>query len=100
MARIAIVTGGSRATGAATAVRLGESGVDIALLDADEGACAATVERIVGLGRRCMAVGVDLADGASVDAAVARVGTVLGDPEVSDEAASVSGQVVCIGDAA
>lgn len=82
MARVAIVTGGSRATGAATAVDLAESGMDIALLDADEAACAATVERILGLGRRCTAVGADLADEASVDAAVARVGTVLGDPAV------------------
>jgi 3-oxoacyl-[acyl-carrier protein] reductase len=82
MARVAIVTGAARATGAATAVNLAESGMDIALLDADEDACAATVDRILGLGRRCMAVGADLADEASVDAAVARVGTVLGDPAV------------------
>lgn len=82
MARVAIVTGGSRATGAATAVSLAGSGMDIALLDADKGACAATVERVLGLGRRCTAVGADLANEASVDAAVARVGTVLGDPAV------------------
>jgi 3-oxoacyl-[acyl-carrier protein] reductase len=82
MAPVAIVTGAARGTGAAVAVCLAGNGMDLAVLDADEAACTGTVNRIVALGRRCVAVGTDVTDAGSVDAAVSRVCAELGDPAV------------------
>ena len=44
--RIAIVTGSARGIGAATARRLAEDGMAVAVLDLDEAACAGTVKEI------------------------------------------------------
>ena len=82
MARVAIVTGGAGETGAAAAFRLAEEGMDIALLDPDETACADTVRRITGLGHRCVVLNTDVTDAASVDAALTEICAVLGDPAV------------------
>jgi 3-oxoacyl-[acyl-carrier protein] reductase len=82
MAPIAIVTGAARGTGAAVAVGVAGNGMDVAVLDADEAACADTVSRIAALGRRCVAVGTDVTDAGAVDAALSRVCAELGDPVV------------------
>lgn len=80
--RVAIVTGAARGIGAAVAVRLSEDGFAVAILDLDEGSCAPTVDAITTAGGRALAVGVDVADSAAVDTAVARVTTELGGPTV------------------
>ncbi|WP_067827346.1 3-oxoacyl-ACP reductase FabG [Actinomadura kijaniata] len=80
--RVAVVTGGARGIGAATAARLARDGFAVAVCDLDEAACAATVGRIAADGGRALAVGVDVADRERVEAAVARIAAELGPPVV------------------
>ncbi len=80
--RVAIVTGAARGIGAATAIRLAKDGHAVAVLDLDESACAETVSAITGAGGRAIAVGVDVADAAQVEAAVRRVADELGAPTI------------------
>ncbi|MFH0241164.1 3-oxoacyl-ACP reductase FabG [Streptomyces sp. HK10] len=80
--RVAIVTGGARGIGAATAVRLAAEGRAVAVLDLDESACADVVEEITAAGGRALAVGCDVSDTERVEAAVARVAEELGAPTV------------------
>lgn len=80
--RVAIVTGAARGIGAATAVRLAREGRAVAVLDLDEGACAATVDEITSAGGRAIAVGCDVADTERAEAAVSRVANELGAPTV------------------
>ncbi|SEP51991.1 SDR family oxidoreductase [Amycolatopsis saalfeldensis] len=69
--KVALVTGGSRGIGAATAVRLAEDGADVVVTYADsERLAAEVVERIKSRGRRALAVRADNADAAAVEAAV------------------------------
>lgn len=79
---VAIVTGAARGLGAAIAVRLAQDGHDVAVVDLKGDACADTVARIAGLGRRAIAVGADVSDEAAVRDCVAAVVAGLGAPSV------------------
>ncbi|SFW53839.1 3-oxoacyl-ACP reductase family protein [Amycolatopsis australiensis] len=69
--KVALVTGGSRGIGAATALRLAEDGADVALTYVNNAARAAeVVDKIKNLGRRALAIQADSADAAAVSAAV------------------------------
>jgi 3-oxoacyl-[acyl-carrier protein] reductase len=81
-ARAAIVTGGARGIGAATAQRLARDGLAVAVIDLEESAAKATVRAIEAEGGRALAVGADVSDAAQVDAAVTRVAEELGPPTV------------------
>lgn len=73
--RVALVTGGARGIGAATAQRLTADGATLALLDLDSSAAAATARRIGG---GAIGIGADVTDASAVDRAVERVVTELG----------------------
>lgn len=79
---VAIVTGAARGIGAATAQRLADDGLHVALLDLDEEAAKATADTIAARGQVAMAVSVDVSDTAAVSDAVARVMSELGAPTV------------------
>src|SRR5262245_33680197 len=80
--RVAIVTGGARGIGAATAQRLASDGMSVAVVDLDEASCAGVVEEITKAGGRAIGVGADVSDSDAVAAAVARVADELGTPTV------------------
>lgn len=77
--RVALVTGGARGIGAATALRLAQDGADIALLDLDEAGAAQTAKEIATqTGRRALGLGADVTDTDQVTAAVDRAAEELG----------------------
>jgi 3-oxoacyl-[acyl-carrier protein] reductase len=80
--RVAIVTGGARGIGAATAVRLAQDGFAVAVLDLDETAAKATVDTIEAAGGQALAIGADVSDAEQVETAVNRIATELGPPVV------------------
>ncbi|MEG8280593.1 SDR family oxidoreductase [Streptomyces sp. AHA2] len=77
--KVALVTGGSRGIGAATALRLAREGADVAVgyVDGEE-AAQAVVRKVEALGRRAVALRADAADAAGaagvVDAAAGALG--------------------------
>ncbi|MBV7697430.1 SDR family oxidoreductase [Streptomyces sp. TRM70350] len=81
--KVALVTGGSRGIGAATAVRLAREGADVALTYVNGKEAAADVVRAVeALGRRAVALRADFADAAEAAGAVERAAEALGGLDV------------------
>ena len=80
--RVAIVTGGARGIGAATALRLARDGLTVAVLDLDADACGGTLAAIREAGGRAAAFAVDVREAARVRTAVAEVADELGPPTV------------------
>src|SRR5262245_35050965 len=80
--RIAIVTGGARGIGAATALRLAADGHAVGVIDLDAAACADTVNAIVAAGRRAAAFGADVREAEQVTSAVNAVAEQLGPPTI------------------
>ena len=80
--RVAIVTGGARGIGAATAQRLAQDGFAVAVLDLDEASAQGTVDAIKAAGGQGLAVGADVSDAEQVQTAVDRIASELGAPVV------------------
>ena len=71
--RTALITGAGSGIGQATAKILAEHGVDLALLDINADGLAATEAMLAHTGRKVLTVVCDVADHASVDAALGKV---------------------------
>ncbi|GHF45996.1 SDR family oxidoreductase [Streptomyces griseosporeus] len=81
--KAALVTGGSRGIGAATAVRLARAGADVALTYvSDKEAAEGVVQAVTALGRRAVALRADAGDAAEAAAAVDRAAEALGGLDV------------------
>jgi 3-oxoacyl-[acyl-carrier protein] reductase len=80
--RTAIVTGAARGIGAGIARRLADDGLQVAVLDLDEGACRTVAEEIQAAGGRAIGLGADVTDDVAVDLAIQTVVSELGAPTV------------------
>jgi 3-oxoacyl-[acyl-carrier protein] reductase len=79
---VAVVTGGARGIGGATARGLAADGLAVAVLDLDGAGAKATADAIVTGGGRAVGVAVDVADADAVSDAVDQVVAELGAPTV------------------
>lgn len=82
MTRVAVVTGAASGMGEAIARHLAQAGHAVALFDIDEPKAERVVDSITTTGARAVAYAVDVANRASVDAAVAKVRRDLGAIEI------------------
>ncbi|RYF66776.1 MAG: SDR family NAD(P)-dependent oxidoreductase, partial [Comamonadaceae bacterium] len=73
--RVAIITGAAQGIGAGIARRFADEGASVAIFDINEEQAAQTAAELPG---KAIGVGVDVSDGASVEAGVARVLAELG----------------------
>lgn len=80
--KAALIVGGGRGMGEATALMLAEAGCDIAVLDNDHERAGQVAEAVSGLGRRGMPIVADILDEASVRKAVAEAEEALGGIDV------------------
>lgn len=78
--RVALVTGAAQGIGAAVALRLATDGFAVAVLDLSADSCESVVGKITAVGGTAIAVGANVSDEQSVEAAVTRVAETLGPP--------------------
>jgi len=93
MAKVAVVTGGGRGIGAATAVLLADRGWDVCVgYRADAGAAEAVAERCRSSGQRAVAIAADVAREDEVVALFEQVDATLGRPRALINSAGIVSQ--------
>lgn len=80
--RVAIVTGAATGLGRGIAMLYAQEGADVAVLDRNGAGAAVVAEAITGMGRRSVAIAVDVGQEAGVTAAMAQVMATLGPPDI------------------
>ncbi|WP_028659084.1 SDR family NAD(P)-dependent oxidoreductase [Nocardioides insulae] len=77
--RVAVITGAARGIGFGVATRFAEEGASVAIIDLDEQAASDAAGKLPVIGdAKAIGIGCNVGDGASVDAAIARVVSELG----------------------
>ena len=76
--RVAIVTGAGHGIGKATALALAKAGAHVAAVDIDPAAAKATADAVSALGRRSLALDIDVGDVSAIDRMASHVATALG----------------------
>jgi NAD(P)-dependent dehydrogenase (short-subunit alcohol dehydrogenase family) len=89
--RIALVTGGGRGIGRAAALALASAGADVAVAARSADELAGTVAAIRAAGRRGDAIVCDVTERPQVEAMIARVKGVLGEPLILVNNAGIAG---------
>ncbi|MEU2686825.1 SDR family NAD(P)-dependent oxidoreductase [Streptomyces hygroscopicus] len=89
--RVAVVTGGASGIGAAIVDTLLARGVEVAVLDVDEGALKALADRVTAKGRRVKVYPCDVADWTAVETAADQILADLGRVDVLCANAGVAG---------
>jgi meso-butanediol dehydrogenase/(S,S)-butanediol dehydrogenase/diacetyl reductase len=81
--KVALVTGGAQGIGRAIALRLAREGADVAVADLNEAGAEAVADEARALGRRAIAMRVDVTERRAVDQMVARTVAELGGLDVA-----------------
>jgi len=89
--KLAVVTGGASGIGRGTALRLARDGADVAIFDLQLAAAQQVAREVEQLGRRALALEVDVSRSASVRAAVDRVHESLGRVQILVNVAGIGG---------
>ena len=80
--QVAVVTGAGHGIGKATALALAAAGAHVAVVDIDGAAATKVGDAVAGLGRRSLALAVDVGDVAAIDRMVSQVVAALGPVDV------------------
>lgn len=87
--KVAVVTGGAKGLGAATARLLSACGADVAILDIDISLAEEVAAELRGTGRRAIAIEADVSEEDAVEAAADRIAAELGPADLLVNNASI-----------
>ncbi|MBI4506216.1 MAG: SDR family oxidoreductase [Chloroflexi bacterium] len=88
--QVALVTGAGSGIGRASALALARQGLRVAAVDRDLAAAEAVRQQMAAAGGTALALTVDVADSAAVDAMVAQAGAALGSPDLLVHCAGIA----------